>query len=110
MFVRSAPGSGLPAVKWQVANGTMPQWRSDGTEIFFLDGEKLMSAPVRSDGNSFESGAPVQLFTARLGISLRNHFTVSADGQRFLFASPRDSGAAGGINVLLNWPGLLKKN
>lgn len=88
----------------------MPQWRRDGKELFFLDGDKLMAVPVRSDGTLFDSGTPVQLFTARLGISFRNHFTVSADGQRCLFASPRGSDNSGGVNVLLNWPGLLKKN
>jgi eukaryotic-like serine/threonine-protein kinase len=111
VFVCSAPGSGLPAEKRQISiAGTMPQWRRDGNELFFIDGDKLMAVSVRSDGTSFDSGTPVQLFTARLGISFRNHFTVSADGQRFLFASPKDSGNAGGFNVLLNWQGVLKKN
>jgi hypothetical protein len=110
VFVCSAPGSGLPAEKRQISiAGTMPQWRRDGKELFFMDGDKLMAVPVRSDGTSFDSGTPVQLFTARLGISFRNHFTVSADGQRFLFASPKESGNAGGFNVVLNWPSLLPK-
>jgi eukaryotic-like serine/threonine-protein kinase len=111
VFVRSAPGSGPPEWKRQISmSGTMPQWRRDGKELFFMDGAKLMAVSIRSDGTSFDFGTPVQLFTARLGISFRNHFTVSADGQRFLFASPRDSGNPSGFNVLLNWPGLLKKN
>jgi hypothetical protein len=42
-------------------------------------------------------------------VSLRNHFTVSADGQRFLFAWPKDFDTAGQVHVLLNWPALLKK-
>lgn len=110
VFVCSAPGSGLPQGKRQISMaGTMPQWRRDGKDLYFMDGDKLMAVPVGSDGTSFDSGTPVQLFTARLGISFRNHFTVSADGQRFLFASPRDSGNPGGFNVLLNWPGLVKK-
>ena len=84
MFVRTAPDSGLPAGKWEVSiAGTMPQW---------------------------QSGTPVQLFTARRGVSLRNHFTASADGQRFLFTSPRDAGNSGEVHVILNWPAPLKKN
>jgi len=69
-----------------------------------------MAVPVRSDGTLFDSGTPVQMFTARRGLSLRNHFTVSADGQRFLFASPTDTGKAGEVHVILNWPALLKRN
>jgi Tol biopolymer transport system component len=111
VFVHSAPGSGMPAGKWQVSvtGGIMPQWRRDGKELFFLDGVRLMAAPVKTDGTSFESGAPAQLFSARLGVSARNHFTASADGQRFLFASPKETDTAGQIHVLLNWPALLKK-
>ncbi len=69
-----------------------------------------MAVPVRSDGTSFESGTPAPLFTARLGVSRRNHFTVSPDGQRFLFAWPRDSGSTGEVHVLLDWAARLKKN
>jgi hypothetical protein len=68
-----------------------------------------MATPVKSDRTTFDSGAPVVLFDTRLGVSLRNHFTPSADGQRFLFAWPTESGAAGQVHVLLNWPSLLKK-
>jgi dipeptidyl aminopeptidase/acylaminoacyl peptidase len=113
IFVQSAPWSGVPAGKWQVSvgGGAQPQWRRDGKEIFFLvlPGNKLTAAPVKIDGTTFDSGAPVELFDIRLGVSLRNHFTASADGQRFLFAWPVESGAAGQFQVLLNWPSLLKK-
>jgi Tol biopolymer transport system component len=106
VFVRSAPGSGLPDGKWQVsaAGGEMPQWRRDGKEIFFLAGNTLMAAPVQSEGTSFASGTPMPLFTAQLGVSRRNHFTVGADGQRFLFASPAGAERVGEVDVLLNWP------
>jgi hypothetical protein len=113
IFVQSAPWSGVPAGKWQVSvgGGAQPQWRRDGKEIFFLTlpGNKLMAAPVKIDGTTFDSGAPVALFDIRMGVSLRNHFTASADGQHFLFAWPVESGTAGQFQVLLNWPSLLKK-
>jgi Tol biopolymer transport system component len=111
VVVQSAPWSGAQAGKWQVstAGGTMPQWRRDGKEIFFVAGNKLMAAPIKSDGTTFDSGVPVTLFVIRPGISQRNHFAASADGQRFLFAWPTNSGAPGQVHVLLNWPSLLKK-
>jgi hypothetical protein len=101
----------MPAGKWQVssAGGSQAQWRRDGKELFFLARNMLMAAPVKTDGTSFESGAPVKLFEVRRGVSLRNHFTVTADGQRFLFAWPQDSNDAGQVYILLNWPALLKK-
>jgi len=109
--VQNAPGSGRAAGKWQVSveGGTMPQWRPDGKELFFLANSKLMAVPVKTDGTEFESGSPAPLFDVRPGISLRNHFAVSADGQRFLFAWPKDADTAGEVHVLLNWTTLLKK-
>jgi Tol biopolymer transport system component len=106
VYVRHAPGTGLPEGKWQVSvtGGIMPQWRRDGKEIFFLAGNTLMAAPVQSDGTRFDSGTPVPLFTVQLGQSRRNHFTPSADGQRFLFDSPAGADRAGEVDVLLNWP------
>ncbi|HYW46419.1 MAG TPA: protein kinase [Bryobacteraceae bacterium] len=111
VVVQSAPGSGLPAGKWQVsvAGGMRPQWRRDGKELFFEDGDKFMAAPVKSDGTSFESAPPVQLFTTQPGPVGRNDFIVSADSQRFLFVSPRYTGS-GEVHILLNWPALYKKN
>ena len=111
VFVQSAPGSGLPPGKWQVSSGggTQSQWRRDGKELFFLARNTVMAAPVKTGGQSFESGTPVKLFDIHRGISLRNHFAVSADGQRFLVAWPKESEAAGEVYVMLNWPSLLKR-
>jgi hypothetical protein len=69
----------------------------------------LMAASVKTGGSSFEFETPVKLFDMRRGISLRNHFTASADGRRFLFAWPKESDATGRVYVMLNWPSLLKK-
>jgi len=87
----------------------MPQWRRDGKELFFLRGNELMAVPVKSDGTTFESFAPEMLFKIRPGGSLRNHFTPSADGQRFLFAWPNQADETAQIYVILDWPMLLKK-
>jgi hypothetical protein len=42
-------------------------------------------------------------------ITSRPALTASADGQRFLFAWPKDSDNAGQVHVMLNWPALLKR-
>jgi hypothetical protein len=67
-----------------------------------------MAVPVKTEGASFEAGTPEFLFEARLGSSLRNHFSAAASGQRFLFASPAETGEAR-LQVLLNWPAMLDK-
>lgn len=112
IYVQSMPVSGAPAGKWQVSTngGLRPAWRRDGKELFFENGDDIMAAPVRTDGASFESGAPVLLFKIRPGLSGRNDFTATADGQRFLVACRRDSSGDNEFHILLNWPALLKKN
>jgi hypothetical protein len=38
----------------------------------------------------------------------RNHYTVSADGQRFLIKSPVSDAAISPITVVLNWTALMR--
>ena len=92
-----------------VAGGTMPQWRRDGKELFYLTGNKLMAVPVNTEKPTFESGAPSPLFDIRLGVSLRNHFTISSDGQRFLANTALTDDASSVITVLTNWTVRLKR-
>src|SRR6185436_10923800 len=85
-------------------------WRGDGKEIFYLtpDG-KLMSVGVSPDSKSggLEFRAPVPLFQSpqtRPNLNT-DEYTVTRDGQRFLFLQPaRDSAPAlATITVLVNW-------
>lgn len=110
VFVQAAPGTGAKG-KWQVSPGlgVGPQWRSDGKELFFLSHNRIFAVPVKTDGPSFEAGTPVPLFDIRLGPSLRNHFTVTADGQRFLVAMAPDEKSFDHFNVILNFTAGLKR-
>lgn len=111
IYVQSFPLSGA---KWQVspAGGTMPRWRLDGTELFYLANCGVMSVALRTSP-AFTPGTPGQLFQLRLmakdyGLGA-DRYSVSADGQRFLF-NLRAQGQAAEITLLANWPALLKKN
>jgi len=73
--------------KWQVSTtgGMEPHWRSDGRELFYLDGATLMAVDVKLDGASFESGQPRPLFKVSLPAQpRRTRYAVTRDGQRFL--------------------------
>lgn len=111
IYVQALPTPGAVSGRWQVsaAAGSESIWRADGKELYFLTGSTLMAAPVKTTATSFEAGTPVKLFDARLGFSLRNHYAVSADGQRFLFDSPPDSTGGEEILVMTNWQQSLKK-
>jgi hypothetical protein len=61
-------------------------------------------------GVTFEASVPKPLFGTRV-LSLtefRNHYVVTADGQRFLINSTLDETSATPINVVVNWTADLK--
>jgi Tol biopolymer transport system component len=103
IYVQSFPPTGS---KWQVSarGGNDPHWRADGKEIFYLQGNWLMAAPVHTHGASFEADAPRRLFEVRVPITGRNAFAVSRDGQRFLINTfdAADTSSLP-VVVLVNW-------
>ena len=92
--------------------GSVPTWRRDGREIFFIGlDQKLNAVAVNPRGTDLEIGAPRPLFDLRtagtIGIN-PNQYNPASDGQRFLVI--RRVGAAGQdpIVVSLNWAAGLK--
>ena len=104
VYVRSFPESSL---RRQVSTngGSQPRWRGDGRELFYVsDDRKVMSVDVRP-GAEIETSAPRPLFQTRIlpVVEARNHYDVSADGQRFLVNSRRLEDASLPINVVVGW-------
>jgi hypothetical protein len=105
IYVQAFPLSGEKK-HISIDGGSEPIWRSDGTELFYLGGDRnLMAVPIRV-GTTIEAGLPKSLFPVR-AIGSRRNYAVTGDGQRFLV-----SGAVGDvapITVVLNWQAGLKK-
>ncbi|PYR73808.1 MAG: hypothetical protein DMF87_24655 [Acidobacteria bacterium] len=99
IYVDSIP----PGAKYQISTegGTLPRWRGDGKELFYLapDG-KLMAVGI-APGTSVTPATPSELF-ADPSIS---GYDASADGQRFLVVAPADANAAlpPPVTVVLGW-------
>ena len=101
VFVQPFPG---PGRNWQISTsgGTVPQWRGDGREIFYLAPDnRLMAVPVKLDASTpaVDAGIPVALFPVRPG----TFYAATPDGQRFLINTPVDEATASPITVVLNW-------
>jgi hypothetical protein len=64
---------------------------------------------VKTDGATFEAGRPEVLFDFTPGPSLRNHYSATPDGQRFLLSAPPAAKGGDQFNVLLNFTANLKK-
>lgn len=92
--------------------GTEPVWRRDGKELFYLAPDRrLMAVSMMAELPRFEAGRPQPLFQIphELVSTMRNHYDVSADGQRFLLATIAEEGSSPTITVVLNWTAGLKK-
>jgi hypothetical protein len=87
-------------------SGTEPQWRADGKELYYVSGNKLMAAAVKTDGASFEAGVPRVLFEARLvAYQGQGHRYVAARDGRFLVNTlpEQTQTERSSISVLVNW-------
>lgn len=108
VYVQTFPVPGRKRVV-SVNGGAQPRWRHDGRELFYLAADHTLMAVEVSPGETLEPRRPQALFRAdvfgRLN-TYRSHYTVTADGQRFLVDST--NGIQPSITTLVNWTALLK--
>jgi serine/threonine protein kinase/Tol biopolymer transport system component len=97
--------------RYQVSasGGVHPVWNPKGGEIFYRNGDRIMSVRMTVTAAGPVLASPVALFSGRYayggGLTIPN-FTASADGDRFILVKER-SGAS--LNVVLNWFEELKR-
>jgi len=82
-------------------------WSTDGKEIFYISGNKMMAAPVQTasmqTGATFEAGVPQVLFEVDRQLPVIVRFDVTADGQRFIMPVPTEEQASLPITIVTNW-------
>ena len=102
VYIRSFPAGG---VKVQVSThgGGQPRWRGDGSELFYVEGETLMTVAVTA-GLGLRVG-PAQVLFEHMGIARRpgQQYDVSADGKRFVLIEPVGGPPRPFISVVQNW-------
>jgi Tol biopolymer transport system component len=116
VYVRPFPGVESGG-RWQVSTGggDSPLWSANGLELFYRNGEAVMTVPVKT-GPVFSLESPRLLFRGPYVLSGINtdSWDISPDSKRFLMikeaggeqavsARPRK------INVVLNWFEELKQ-
>ncbi len=83
--------------------GRVPQWRRDGGELFYRNGDRMMAVSVQL-GNELRHGMPALLFEEDYWsepiLTGSHDYDVSLDGQRFLMISASQQHR---LNVVLNW-------
>jgi len=86
--------------------GTLPRWRGDGRELFYLAPDGKMMAVEVIAGDEFQVGTPTALFQTPAGAVVGD---VTADGKRFLLLTPVGPSASVPFTVVLNWSEELKQ-
>jgi Tol biopolymer transport system component len=100
IYIQSIP----TGAKFQVSadGGTVPHWRRDGRELYYLSADnRLMAVPI-TIGVGVQIGTPQELF---MNASMTS-YVPSRDGQRFLVNLPAGGESASGaepITVVTNW-------
>jgi Tol biopolymer transport system component/tRNA A-37 threonylcarbamoyl transferase component Bud32 len=107
IYVQSFPTPGAGKFLISTGGGDQPAWRRDGKELYYLTQDrKLMSVDVKTVP-SFEASPPKLLFRAHVPVmaitTFRNHYAVSADGQKFLITTIPEAESAAPLVVVLNW-------
>jgi Tol biopolymer transport system component/tRNA A-37 threonylcarbamoyl transferase component Bud32 len=97
---------------WQISvgGGNVPLWARSGRELFYRNGDSVMSVAVQTTP-TFSAGTPTKLFQGYVS-GLGRTYDVSRDGQRFLMIkdpSSRDQTSAASIVIVLNWHEELKR-
>jgi hypothetical protein len=87
-FLAGGRTNSTPAGKWQISSngGSVPRWRRDGKELFYLSLDNtMMAVEVEGKGSSFQLARAQPLFVAPINpFSLT--YDASPDGKRFVIS------------------------
>jgi eukaryotic-like serine/threonine-protein kinase len=102
VYVQPFPG---PGAKWLISTdgGVDPVWSRDGRELFYRAGDRLMAAPVESEGD-LSAGPARPLFEIRVDAADSGPaYDVSPDGRSFVVPRSETAPPRGELHVVLNW-------
>jgi Tol biopolymer transport system component len=102
VFIRSFP-DGETVRRVSIDGGSAPRW-SDGGELFFAEGSRLMVSSVRkrADG-TVEVGRPEQIGLLPPTLPGSYPFDVTPDGTRFLTVRPKHAASGSSLRLVENW-------
>jgi serine/threonine protein kinase len=108
VWVRPYPGPGAP-VRVSPSGGTEPIWARSGRELYYLEGDKLMTVAVELQP-AFRFKSPALVFEARyLRGGQPPSYDVASDGRFLMLKSSGPRAAAAEIVVVQNWLEELKQ-
>jgi Tol biopolymer transport system component len=107
IYVTTYPG-GAGQFQVSAGGGSEPRWSGDGSEIFYLDPERTLTAVTVRTGAavSFSRGEPRPLFRAPVRPPISNNdifsYDVTKDGRRFIVNRFVRPSPVAPLNIILN--------
>lgn len=104
VWVRPFPGPGSP-IRVSPAGGHDPVWSRSGTELFYQEVTKLMTAEIAARQPELRFHTPRMLFDGGFvpyELNVPRTYDVAPDG-RFLMIEQSAGPATRGFTVVLNW-------
>jgi eukaryotic-like serine/threonine-protein kinase len=95
-----------------IAGGSMPCWRGDGKELYYLTPDnKLMAAEMKEANGSLQVVATKTLFQTAAAPTRTggSPYDVTPDGKRFLVDTQTSDQTSALLNVVENWTAEFKK-
>ena len=103
IYVRDMAGAGG---RWQISTGggEEPRWSHDGRELYYRNGNLLMSVAI-STTPTFKASTPTNLFDGIFDLRTNTGITYDVDpkGNRFLMIRQAEESSAPKVMVVLNW-------
>ena len=99
--------------KWRLSvdGGEEPRWSSDGRQLFFRHGDRLMAVDVPTKGTFKLEGAHLLFEGPYARSDFWTNYDVAVDGQRFVMLKEEDEARTIPVlRVVLNWAGELESH
>ncbi len=84
--------------------GINARWRRDGRELYYLAPDGKLVAVEIAPGAELKAGTPKELFApSGYQVNSERGYTLTGDGQRFLFVTSAEDASVPPFTVVLNW-------
>ncbi|NOT59896.1 MAG: protein kinase, partial [Acidobacteria bacterium] len=106
------PGAAAAGGKRQLSTngGKAPRWRRDGRELYYAAADGKLMAVAITPGVDLHFGTPQPLFApSGFQVNADWGYTLTGDGQRFLFVTNAETARVPPFTVLLNWMTQMKQ-
>jgi hypothetical protein len=105
----------LPALghKWRLSvdGGEEPRWSSDGRQLFFRHGDRMMAVDIPTKSTLKPEGAHLLFEGPYVRSDFWSNYDVAVDGQRFVMLREEDEARTTQVlSVVLNWVGELESH